>query len=100
MARRRNRQPGYPNLDPIVDAALNRFTRLDQRAQFAVLVLLLIGAIVAGVIYYQQHHPASPTPPSQTQAPTTGTIPTAAASPHMLLGNPSGATTDPDKRAN
>jgi len=101
MSSRSNRRSRDPDLAPIVNDALNRFGRLDQRAQFAVLVLLLIGVIVAGVIYYQQHHAATTPAPSQTQAPTTGTVPTAtAASPHMLLGNPSGATTDPTNRAN
>jgi endonuclease G len=96
--RRRNRLPDERDLAPIVNDALNRFQRLDQRAQLAVIVLLVIGAIVAGVIYYQQqHHPASTPAPSQTQG---STIPTAAGSPHMLLGNPSGATTDPANRGN
>jgi endonuclease G len=98
MARRRNRPPDDRDFDPIVNAALNRFWRLDQRAQLAVIVLLLIGAIVVGVIYYQQQHrPASsPNAPSQAQGPTTGTPQSA----QMLLGNPSGATTDPANRAN
>ncbi len=99
MARRRNRLPGDPDFDAMADAALNTFGRLDQRARVAVILLVLVvGAVVAGVIYYQQHHPASTTPTApQTQAPTTATLPATA---HMLLGNPSGATTDPANRAN
>jgi endonuclease G len=100
MARRRNRPPGDPDLDRLAGAALNRFQRLDQRAKVAVLVLLLVvGLFAAGVVYYQRHHPASQTTP-QTQGPTTETPTTASRSPHMLLGNPSGATTDPANRGN
>jgi endonuclease G len=96
MARRRNRPDDF---DPIVNSAMSAYRRLDPKSQRVVLIVVLIaGLIAAGFYFYQQHH----TPVPQTQGPsTTTTTPTGApASVQMLLGNPSGATTDPNTRAN
>jgi hypothetical protein len=97
MARRRNRPDDF---DPIVNSAMSAYRRLDPKSQRIVLIVVLIaGLIAAGFYFYQQHH--APVP--QTQGPSTSTTTTATGAPasaQMLLGNPSGATTDPGNRAN
>jgi len=93
-------------LDPLVRASVSAFRQLDRRAQVAVLIVLAIAGLIAAVVYYQRTHPRATGPTATTQqpqggpqaAPTGGT--TAALSPNLLLGNPSGATADPSNRSN
>jgi endonuclease G len=68
---------GPINYDALADQAIYRFGLLSRRMQIAVVVLLLIVGIVAAVIYFRsQNLPGS----------------TEVATPNLLLGNPSGAT--------
>jgi endonuclease G len=100
MARRRNRSDDF---DPIVNSAMSAYRRLDPKSQRIVLIVVLVaGLIAAGVYFYQQRHAPGPQtqgPSTTTTTPTTG-VAGAPASVQMLLGNPSGATTDPSNRAN
>jgi endonuclease G len=88
MARRPNPRDGRDD-DPLIDSALSSFNRLDPRTRIVVLVLMIVAAIAVGL--YLQHQRQSPTSAPQTGAPV---------SPHLLLGNPSGATPDQGNRAN
>ena len=83
MARRRRPdQINAADVQAALDAGLRGFQRLPAAGQLAVVVLLLIGAGVAWLWYErQQQRPAS--------VPTN--VPVATGSPHLLLGNPSGA---------
>jgi endonuclease G len=94
MAGRRNRR-GAGDYDPLINSALGAYRRLDQRAQVIVLIVLLVaGALAAGIVYYQQRHAAQTGP----QGPVAAAGP--ALSPQMLLGNPSEARADGSDRAN
>jgi len=104
MAQRRSRgtgRPGSPrqdDLQPLVNSALDTFFRLNSGAQIAIIVLLvLIGT--AAFLYYRQTHPPI-TATQGTTPPRTAPAASAAASPNMLLGNPSGATPDPNNKDN
>lgn len=89
MARRKSqrRTPGYA---PLTDYAAGVFRRLDPRSQI-ILLVLLVAAIIAGAIYLQKQkaRTGSTSNPGDT-----------AASPHLLLGNPSSATSNSATRAN
>src|SRR4051794_26352883 len=93
MARRRRNDFGNINERDLENAA-NAFMRLPPQARVVVIVLLLIAGGVFAFIYYRQHHPRV------AQDPTGGIATTAPESPHMLLGNPSGARADPAERNN
>ncbi len=67
--------------------ALNSFLRLNRQAQIGVVVLLLIVGAFFAITYYRAHHPSAGDP-------------VASVSPHMLLGNPSSATTSPFNQDN
>ena len=70
--------PGPIDYDALADQAIARFRLLGRRMQIVVVVLLLISGIVAAVIYFR------------SQNLTTGSF--EVATPNLLLGNPSGAT--------
>ena len=74
------------DLQPIVNASVNAFFRLPPLAQLAVVIIVAIaGAIAANFYFHQQHIPLG----------RDGT-----ASPNLVLGKPSNASTDPANRDN
>lgn len=86
MPRRRDEWDEFSqrDLESAVNSGAAAFQRLDRRARIAVLILLIILAIAAALIYFHYQ-------PSYTQT---------AETPDLLLGNPSGASTDPANRNN
>lgn len=79
---RRNRTDGE-DVDAIINSSVASFRQLDRKSQIAVLVLVALLAVVVAVYYFHSYRAAS-----------SG----AAATPNLLLGNPSGATSDPLNR--
>jgi endonuclease G, mitochondrial len=88
MARRRNPSdgPGPQDYDDLINSSVATFRQLNRQAQIAVIVLLLVLAIIAAVIYFRSQQRAG-----------TGV---GGSNPNLLLGNPSGATPDPSNRTN
>src|SRR5258707_53869 len=85
MARRR--QPFTQADYQLINSSVNAFGRLDRPAQLAVILVLLVGGVIASAIYFHTQHPRQlPAVPID--------------SPHLLLGNPSGATPDPANENN
>jgi endonuclease G len=83
MPRRRSDQD---DLQPLVDVGVNAFFRLSPPAQVVVAILLLIAGAIAAYFYLRQQHAALG--------------PDGTGSPHLVLGNPSNASTDPAVRDN
>jgi endonuclease G len=76
------RNPPDDDLQPMINA----FSRLPPQAQLVVVLLLLIAGAIAAIVYFrQQHLPLGPD---------------GSASPNLVLGNPSNASTDPTSRDN
>lgn len=82
MARRRNRTDG-DDVDAIINSSVASFRQLDRQSQIAILVLIALLAVVVAVFYFHSYRVTTP-----------GT----AATPNLLLGNPSSASTDPLNR--
>jgi endonuclease G len=108
MARGRNRSDGFDAFTPrdlrVAQFAARSFVRLDRQVQLAIVALLLVATVIGGAIYYRLQHRQQPAGAnagvpvaSTTTAPAP---PSALSSPHLLLGNPSGAGTDPANRDN
>src|SRR5690242_20682543 len=90
MARRRRSDlDGFDERD--FEAAAGAFMRLSPPMRLLVVALIAIAIGVGAYVYYKQQHPA--------QVATTQPTP-ALQSPHMLLGNPSGALADVSDRNN
>jgi endonuclease G len=91
MARRRS--------DREIAEGVRQFQRLDRRAQVVVMVVILMGALAWwGYHYWKQHHPQTAqtaTAPIRgvTTGPSIGEV-------NLLLGNPSGATSEVSNRNN
>lgn len=99
MPPRRRRDDNFGGFDERdIQSAISFFQRLDPATRKIVLVGLAVLAVVVLVGYYRQSH----RPKSPTQSPPTTGLPTPSggASVQLLLGNPSGATTDPSNRDN
>src|SRR5690348_5776487 len=96
MAGRRRYSNGLDTRDyeRIADASINAFQKLDRRAQVAVIVLLVIGCAIGGFLYYRAQKAEQ-----ERQARLSVPVSMDAAA-NALLGNPSGATTDPGDRSN
>jgi endonuclease G len=82
MPRRRTRRDG-DDVDAIINSSVASFRQLDRQSRIAVLALIALLAAVVVIYYFHSYHAAAP-----------GT----AATPNLLLGNPSSATTDPFNR--
>ena len=82
MPQRRTRRDG-DDVDAIINSSVASFRQLDRQSQIAVLALIVLLAIVVAVYYFHSYRSAAP-----------GT----AATPNLLLGNPSNATADPFNR--
>lgn len=84
MPRRRN---SYDSQDGAAGAqfVVNQFLRLDRQAQIVIVICLVVGALIALLIYEHNLH--------QQQAAIAG-------NPNLLLGNPSNATNDSSNRTN
>jgi endonuclease G len=100
-ARRRWNSDG-PDYDQIVNISARALRRLDPRSQVLVAVLLISAAGVAAAVMCHRARPdrstanAPPPPPPSASAQSAVAI----RSPNLLLGNPSGATSDPANRNN
>src|SRR4051812_42123075 len=96
VARRRNQSGGFDERDlREIQSAVNGFMRLDRRLQMLVVAVLLIGGAIAAVVYYRSQHARQTV---TTTAPVSAPPSASAMGPNLLLGNPSGATTDPANR--
>ena len=82
MARRRNRTDG-DDVDAIINSSVASFRQLDRQSQIAIIVLIALLAVVVAIFYFHSYRVTAP-----------GT----AATPNLLLGNPSSASTDPLNR--
>jgi len=89
MARRYRKDA--PDYDVLINSAAGAFGRLDPVVR-GVFFLLIIAGIVAAVLYFRSQRAG----PSQVP----GTVANSPVSPHLLLGNPSSATSDAGGRAN
>ena len=54
MAKRRRRDD---DIDPLINAGLNAYQRLDRKWQIIVLIVVIVGAIIAAAVYF--HAPAA-----------------------------------------
>ncbi|HSU67067.1 MAG TPA: DNA/RNA non-specific endonuclease [Tepidisphaeraceae bacterium] len=84
--RRRSDGPGPEDYQELIDQSVSTFRGLNRQTQIAVVVLLILGAILAAILYFRWQQQLS-------QNAVAGT-------PDMLLGNPSNAAPDPAQRDN
>lgn len=85
MARRRNASDGPTpqDYDDLVNSSIATFRQLNRQTQIAVIVLLVVVGVIVAIIYFRSQH---------------GGLGAAGSNPNLLLGEPSGATTDPWNR--
>ena len=94
------------NRDPQIDIArlAVQFSRLPRTARVVVGLLVAAGLVVAGVIYLgdgRGQGGLTPRPAANAGTASDNTTSVSQAdTPHLVLGNPSGATADPTRRDN
>src|SRR4051812_7503211 len=93
--RRRNANGlGARDYERLADASINAFQKLDRRAQLIVIALLVIGCAVGGLLYLRAQQ-------AEHEREARLAVPVSMdAAANVLLGNPSGATSDPNDLAN
>jgi endonuclease G len=92
--RRSSNGLGVRDYERIANASLNAFQKLDRRAQVFVVVLLLVGCAIGGLLYLRAQN-------AERERQAKLSVPVSAdAAANALLGNPSGATSDPGDRSN
>lgn len=81
MPQRRTRRDD-DDVDQIINASVASFQQLDRQSQIAVLALIVLLVAVVAIYYFHSYHAG----------------PGTAATPNLLLGNPSAASSDPFNR--
>src|SRR4051794_28153310 len=101
MAGRRRRSPdGLGNArdyERLAEQSFRAFQKLDRRAQVIVLCLLLVAGVIAAAGYYHSQHAHRAAGNYGDEEPVNLDPWT---SPHLILGNPSGATQETSNRDN
>lgn len=85
MARRRNLSDGPTpqDYDDLINSSIATFRQLNRQTQIAVIVLLVVLGVIVAIIYFRSQD---------------GGTGVSGSNPNLLLGEPSGATTDPSNR--